>query len=76
MPTILDIILYEESFREIRKKELKEPSLNIDPTMAIDYPRIGFINRFKMPVSQLLIKSNKLLLIPVVGSFCYSFIKN
>ena len=128
MPSILDIILYEESFKNIyfekelkqlkekKEKELKEKKekeliekiyfnnnyikinnlkndiknnknddkndnnkentliTKMDPTMAIDYPRTSFINRFKIPISRLIFDCNKLLLVPVIGLFCYSFL--
>lgn len=86
MPTILDIILYEDSFKKIyfnpneknktknEKNNKKESKLvnNFDPTLAIDYPRTGFLNRFKIPVSQIIIKTNKLLLVPIIAGCCYS----
>lgn len=87
MPTILDIILYEDSFKKIyfnpienknnknkTKNDKKESKLvnNFDPTLAIDYPRTGFLNRFKIPVSQIIIKTNKLLLVPIIAGCCYS----
>lgn len=89
MPTYLDIILYEDHFKNeknnvkknnIKKENNDEKNKKIILDSFVNYPRLELIKRYKIQTYQFLMNKNykniflKFLIIPLSFEICYNIL--